>query len=363
MILNWILALASAGFLVLLFPPFGFVWLAPLALAPLLVACVREDRWQWRFAFGYASGVVYWFGLCHWIQWTLEHHGGMGRTMAWFAFVLFCLAKALQMGAFAALSGLMTRKWFALPAIAALWTAIEWTHSFTGFEWINLGNAASEMSLLRLAPVTGVWGASFSFALMGAAIASLLARQRKHASLWLLMLPCIVFLPDLPQVRKGTVTAVLVQPDIDDDSVWTGDLLSETERQMRIFSVAAAGRDGSTAVIAWPEVPAPFYDSDPAFTSFVASIAKDARAAMLTGVVARAPGGAPLNSALLFDQAGNRVSRYDKVNLVPFGEFVPPATVWPDYTESIVGGRRFRRRQKHRRLEPRRAYARFVHLL
>ena len=83
MIVGWILSLASAGLLVLVFPPFGYVYLAPFALAPLLIAAALEDDWRRRFAMGYVPGIVYWFGVCHWIQWTLEHHGGMGGTLAW----------------------------------------------------------------------------------------------------------------------------------------------------------------------------------------------------------------------------------------------------------------------------------------
>ncbi len=327
MIVNWFLALCSAGLLVLLFPPFNLAWLAPVALTPLLVACAREPNWRWRFAFGYAAGLVYWFGSCHWIQWTLEHHGGMGGAMAWFCFVLFCLAKGLQTGVFAALSGMVLRQWYAVPAIATMWTAIEWTHSYTGFEWLNLGNAASDMPLLlRLAPVTGVWGISFVLALIGAVVATLVSRSQRHPAVWLLMLPCLMLLPDLPALRKGTAGAVVVQPNIDDESVWSQDLLDSTERQMRLFSLSVAGRDHATSIIVWPEVPAPFYESDSAFTGMLASIAKQAQAAVLAGVVAHAtPKGPPLNSALLLDADGNRVSRYDKVNLVPFGEFVP----WP----------------------------------
>ena len=326
MILNWVLALGSAGLLVLLFPPFGFAWLAPVALAPLLIACAREDRWQWRFGLGYGAGVVYWFGICHWIQWTLAHHADMGGGLAWFLFALFCLAKALQMGVFAVLSGTLMRKWFAAPAIAAMWVAIEWTHSYTGFEWLNLGNAASDMPLpLRLAPIAGVWGISFVLALLGAVIALLVMRLQRHPALWLLVLPCLLFLPDLPAARQGTSGAVVVQPNIDDDVIWSPALLESTERQMRFSSLSVAGRDRGTDVIVWPEVPAPFYESDSAFTGLVSSIAKQAGAAVLTGVVARTPSREPLNSALLVDDNGDRVSRYDKVNLVPFGEFVP----WP----------------------------------
>lgn len=327
MILNWILALTSAGLLVLLFPPFGFVWLAPFALAPLLIACAREASWQMRFGFGYAAGVVYWFGLCHWIQWTMEHHGDMSGGLAWFCFALFCLAKALQMGVFAALAGRVIRRWFAAPAIAALWVATEWTHSYTGFEWLNLGNAGSSLPLpLRLAPFTGVWGISFALAMIGAVIAMLVMRLQRHPAVWLLALPCLMLLPDLPEARKGSASAVIVQPNLDDDAVWTPELFQSTKRQMRLFSLSVAGRDHAASVIVWPEVPAPFYESDTGFTGLLGSIAKDAQAGVLAGVVARDTAkGAPLNSALLLDATGARVSRYDKVNLVPFGEFVP----WP----------------------------------
>jgi apolipoprotein N-acyltransferase len=326
-ILNWILALVSAGLLVLLFPPFNLYWLSPLALAPLLIACARESSWRWRFGFGYAAGIVYWFGVCHWIQWTLAHHAAMGDGLAWFLFALFCLAKALQMGVFASLSGLLIRKPYGVPAIAALWVAIEWTHSYTAFEWLNLGNAASDLPLpLRLAPITGVWGISFSLALIAVVVATLATRTQRHPGFWLAVLPTLYFLPDVPAFRPGTQGAVVVQPNIDDEAVWTGDLLRETERQMRLFSLPLAGRDHATSIIVWPEVPAPFYENDPEFVDLVSGIAKQADAAVLTGVVAHVGGrGAPLNSALLIAPNGNRVSRYDKVNLVPFGEFVP----WP----------------------------------
>jgi apolipoprotein N-acyltransferase len=79
-------------------------------------------------------------------------------------------------------------------------------------------------------------------------------------------------------------------------------------------------------LIVWPEVPAPFYYFDDAqFRNYIDRLARTTRAHLLIGIVARTPGGAPLNSAVLVSPEGGPVSRYDKVNLVPFGEFVP----WP----------------------------------
>lgn len=327
MILNWILALASAAMLVLLFPRFSFVWLAPVALTPLLIACARETRWPWRFALGYAAGIVYWFGLCNWIEWTLAHHAGVSPAVAWFLFALFCLAKAAQMGVFAALAGTLMQSALAIPAVAALWVALEWTHSYTGFEWLNLGNAGSDMSVpLRLAPLTGVWGLSFAFVLMAAAIASIVLRKPRPQLLWLLVLPALVFLPEVPRAERGDVSAILAQPNIDDDTEWTPDLVNQTEQQLMLLSMSPVlSRDRDVNLIVWPEMPAPFEDTDASFIGRVASVAKLSHAAVLTGVIARAADGAPLNSALLMGRNGVVISRYDKVNLVPFGEFVP----WP----------------------------------
>ena len=327
MILNWILAIASAPLLVLLFPRFNLVWLAPIALAPLLIACAREDRWIWRFALGYAAGVVYWFGICNWIETTLARYAGISSAVAWFLFALFCLAKAAQMGVFALLAGPLMRSWLALPGIAALWVAIEWTHSYTGFEWLNLGNAGSDMSIpLRLASLTGVWGLSFVFAMMSAAVASLGLKRPRVQIIWLAILPGLVFLPGVPAAERGNASAVLVQPNISDDTEWTPPLVERTEQRMSLLSLSPLmARQGGAALIVWPEVPAPFYDYDPEFVGRVETLAKAAHAGVLTGVVARANDGAPLNSALLISPKGTVVSRYDKVNLVPFGEFVP----WP----------------------------------
>jgi len=317
-ILNLVLSIASGVLLMLLFPRFSFVWLAPVALVPLLVACAREPRWKWRFLLGYSAGIVYWFGLCKWIEWTLAQHAGVSEGVAWVLFVLFCLLKALQLGVFAILAARMPP-----PVVAALWVVLEWTHPFTAFEWLNLGNAAADMSvLLRLAPFTGVWGISFAFVLMSAVIAAAISRRGRLPSLWLLLLLVLFVLPGVPAPERGSATAVVVQPNMDDETFWNADLIVSAENRLRQLSSSLAPA-GSVALIVWPEMPAPFYDNDPAFLNLAGSIARNARANLLTGVVAHAPDRAPLNSALLLDPSGNPESRYDKVNLVPFGEFVP----------------------------------------
>ncbi len=327
--LNWLLACLSAALLILIFPRFDLTWLAPFALAPLLIAAARERRPRRRFLLGWAAGVVYWFGVCYWIQFVLSFHGGLGDPLGWAVFMLFCFAKALHMAVFALLAGILMRGWWAVPGVAALWVAIEVTHGPLGFAWLALGNAGIDMGVpLRLAPVTGVYGLSFLFAAMSAGVALVALRRPRQELLWLAAMPFLIFLPPLPDQHRARETALLVQPDISETAEWTASSLADTEREQAIQTlrgVLVAGQR-PPEIIVWPEEPAPFYYyQDAHFREEADKLAAAAHAYLLVGTVARTPQGAPLNSAVLISPAGAAVSRYDKVHLVPFGEFVP----WP----------------------------------
>ena len=97
-------------------------------------------------------------------------------------------------------------------------------------------------------------------------------------------------------------------------------------KRMELLSMAPVlSRERKVDLIVWPEIPLPLYDTDAGFRKLISSIASRARAGFVTGAVAHGSDKAPLNSALLVAPDGMIQARYDKVNLVPFGEFVP----WP----------------------------------
>ncbi len=327
--LNWVLALASAALLILTFPRFSIVWFAPVALAPFLVAMARETRWKRRFLLGWSAGVVYWFGVCYWIQFVLSFHGGLGEAAGWAVFLLFCAAKAIHMGIFGALAGMVMRRWWAAPSVAALWVAVEVTHGSLGFAWLALGNAGIDMGVpMRLAPFTGVYGLSFVFALMSAALALAVMRRPRVELLWLAPILVLALLPQLPPAERGRETALLVQPNISETEQWTAESVDAMKRRQVMLSLRGALSEPGQppSIIVWPEVPAPlYYFDDPVLRNYVDNLARAANAHVLLGIVAHTPSGAPLNSVALVSPQGAPVSRYDKVNLVPFGEFVP----WP----------------------------------
>jgi apolipoprotein N-acyltransferase len=321
---NFALSALTAILLILIFPNFNWTWLAPVALTPLLIACARESSWKRRFLCGWLAGFVFWFGVCNWIQFVLEVHGGMGRWGGWGTFTLFSILKGLHLAIFAALAGVLMRKSWAVPVVAALWAGIERTHGPGGFAWLDLGNAGIDMPLLlRLAPFTGVYGLSFVFAMIGCAVALTVMRRPRRELIWLAALLLLLALPAPPAQVPGTEHAMLVQPNIDTEMEWTAASLTQLERSLAAFSASQP-----SSFIIWPEAPAPFYPSDAQFRGFVENIARTDHAYLLFGGVAYSSARAPLNSAFLLDPSGAMIGRYDKIKLVPFGEYVPNIFWW-----------------------------------
>jgi apolipoprotein N-acyltransferase len=308
----------------LIFPGFGLPWLAPVALAPLLIALALEPRPLWRFLLGEFAGIIYWFGICYWIQFVLEVHGGMGRWGGWGTFALFCVLKALHLGLFSMLAAVLLNTRLAIPAIAALWTGIERTHGTFGFAWLTLGNAGIDMPLpLRVAPLVGVYGISFIFALISAVVAFQILRRGRKQLYWMAVVPGLLLLPELPARETPAETALVLQPNMPEEEQWTSASAAAERDHVIRESMDAAGRSNQRIII-WPESPGPlYYYRDPGFHQEATELAQQSHAYFLFGTVAETPEGAPLNSAVFLRPDGALVDRYDKINLVPFGEYVP----------------------------------------
>lgn len=322
------LAILSAILSVLVFPRFDMNFLAPLCLAPILVAAAWETSARKRVLMGWAAGFVYWFGVCHWIAEVLHNYGGMNLALVGLAFFLFCLLKAMNWAAFAWLAGYLVHSRWAVVLLAALWTGQERIYGPFGFAWFALGNAGADMGIpMRLAPVTGVYGLSFVFAMMNAAVAMLILRRPRVHLAPLLLLPLLYLLPALPEIEQGNSTAVVVQPNIRERQDWTAAETETAIRAMMLQALDVSSPRQPNSMILFPEVPAPFYENDPKLRDQAAQLAQVLQTPLLMGVVSHNPKG-PLNSVLQISPDGSFGPRYDKMNLVPFGEYVPEAFDW-----------------------------------
>jgi apolipoprotein N-acyltransferase len=177
-----------------------------------------------------------------------------------------------------------------------------------------------------------VYGLSFVFAMLGCAVALMALRRPRHELAWLLALPLLLILPAAPRPAAPTERALVVQPNIDTEMTWTTDTLRETEQRLALLSSASGA-----SVVLWPEVPAPFYPSDAAFREYMAQIAERSKTHFLLGVVDYNSAREPLNSAVMLSPSGQVLDRYDKINLVPFGEFIPPLFGWVNRITHEVG--------------------------
>jgi apolipoprotein N-acyltransferase len=325
---NFALAALSGLLLVLIHPGASFTFLAPLALVPLLIAVSDEPSGRERFLLGWLAGILQWGGMCYWIQGTLAQHGGMGAPLATLLFVLYALYKGLHCAVFAWLAGWLWGLRWAAPAMALLWVGLERTHGELGFTWLLLGNAGSNMGVpMRLAPLVGVYGVSFVFALLGATVAVFYVRRERLLLACAAPLVGMYLLPELPDVKAGDMNAAVVQPNLPEEVRMSDAELHEAYDKIArrtIEEVLAPGKRRASLVL-WPEVPASLYfESDHRFRTLTESVARLSQAPFLFGTVRFHSNGNPLNTAQLLTTTGDPVGVYDKMRLVPFGEFVPP---------------------------------------
>ncbi len=250
----------------------------------------------------------------------------MGRWGGWGTFVLFCFAKALHMAVFSALAGPLLSRWYAIPAVAALWAGIERTHGPLGFAWLTLGNAGVDMPVLaRLAPWAGVYALSFAFALIGTAMAIAFLRRVRREWAWLVILLPLAFIRELPANPQPTDTAAVLQPNMPEEADWTDRMVRTVQERLAVQSLELALKPERASVIVWPEVPGPlYYYNDAGFHELATQLARTTQSYFLFGTVAYTPANLPLNSAVMLSPAGSALDRYDKMFLVPFGEFIPP---------------------------------------
>lgn len=327
MLLNYLLAILSGCLLIAVHPRWNLPMLAPVAVAPLVYALLREWEPRHRFLLGYVTGLVFWGGINYWIHFVISVHGHLGNGLGTVGFALFVLLRAIPLGIFGVLAGVLVQRRYAVFALPCLWVGIERTPWLFNYTWLHLGNAGIDMAVpMRLAPVTGVYGLSWIFAALGSALAVVGLRRDRRQLAWLAPIAILAVLPSLPQPVRPTDSAVSVQPNIAERDDWTEELARTTEQQMEYMSLQSAldVTQPKPSFILWPEVPAPFYYSeDFSFRDRVNNLARITGAHVLIGTVAHNERKAPLNAAILIKPDGSAAGRYDKMFLVPFGEYIP----------------------------------------
>jgi apolipoprotein N-acyltransferase len=338
---------------VLVFPTPALYFLCWVALAPLIIALVGPPSGKLYDVRGgelsstnlgqglllaWVNGIIFYAGTCFWIFHTLHVYGGMSQQVAVLLMVLFLLAAGMHHGMFglllvAAARGRHLRRNRALILTPFFWVAAEilW-EQIVGFPWQPLGTAqVDNIPMSRIATWTGVYGLSFEIALVNAAFAAawLLPRARRRTMLGATLAAAVILELGVlvkPTDSRSTHVATLVQQNIPilEPAQWTYDYYRQTLAELAAMSTGPPGSSAAEpGLILWPESPSPFFFNDARFRQTISAIAENTHSYVLLGGIGTTPDHRPLNSAALVAPNGAWTARYNKIHLVPFGEYVP----------------------------------------
>jgi apolipoprotein N-acyltransferase len=383
----WAWAVLSGVLQILPFPIAGptplwrtaFCW---IALLPLLWALLGNDKTGNPLTLpqgallGYACGFVWYLGNCYWIYQTMYLYGALAKPIAAGILILFCLYLGLYHALFGTLVAALRRRFdrqTALLLVPFAWVAVELARArITGLPWDLLGTAQVDNPLLtRLAPITGVYALSFVIAAVNALwLIRIRVRERRHTRLTLTIVGVVIIVVYVVGLRlianpkdvPTTATATLVQENLEVGAANTGPQPS-TQQFLESFSylsrypsprflmgipeladtpsVLLIRKNNAetsnpnevlptpTNLIVWPESPAPFEDVDPLFRSSMSELARTTQTPIIVGntgfetSTATKSGYTPYNRASFINADGTFAGHYDKMHLVPFGEYVP----------------------------------------
>jgi apolipoprotein N-acyltransferase len=327
------------------------------------------------FFVSYFCGVLWYVGNCYWIRDTMMRYGDMPPLAPELLTLGFSLVLGLYFGLFGLGVVLVRRATgsvrIALGVAPFLWTGLDLAAArITSVPWDQLGYSQIDNTLVnQLAPLAGVYGITFLLVAVNALLAGALlvdgdskghlTRGSKNwfTGRWawtacgaILLISGFAGIFASPPESDATATAVLIQPNLDvgAGNNWQG---PEWDRHIAEFArlageqcknyIAGIPQTGAPEseiscppypthpdLVVWPESPAPFIEDDVVFKQALQSIAISAHAPLVVGGIGtdfsqQENAWRDYNSAFVVEADGKMVGRYDKIHLVPFGEYIP----------------------------------------
>lgn len=350
------LILFSSVLLILSFPRFDQSFLAWVALIPLFYAVEGKGVYR-TFLWGWLCGFVFHIGLIYWIVEVTTTYGKLIYPLGIFVMLLLASYLSLFFGLALAIAQFIERKTsLKLPTtIPFIWVTMEYLRSFlfSGFPWENLGYSQyHSLLLIQYADITGVYGISFLIVYINATLFLLLRSipyrkiPYKEIILALIMVIAVALYGRwrLIEVKKltaasETINVGLVQGNIDQGIKWNR--LYREKAITTHLQLSAKAIQQQTRLIIWPEASTPFYfQSALGYQNRIFEIISDSDSYLLLGSPAYKLGDGKLynyNSAFLLSPSKKVIGRYDKMHLVPYGEYVPLKRFFPFIYKMVEG--------------------------
>lgn len=294
------------------------------------------------FGLGYFVPGLYWIGYAFLVDastfaWLMPFAVlGLPAYLALFTAFGFALARLLW-----------TRDASRLLALAFSLTLAEWLrgHVLTGFPWNAFGYALAEpLALAQTASLIGLWGMTFLAVAIFASPAVLLDGQARGRTRWAAPLAAAIVLVAMgsfgvirlarhPTAFVPNLKLRIMQPNLQQDVKFNYSAKADVMRKYLTLSDRASGPQSTgvrdTNILIWPESAFPFFLTREADVMAQIADLLPNGTSLITGSV-RAPDtsrNAPVtrayNSIYVLDHDASVVSVYDKLHLVPFGEYLP----------------------------------------
>ena len=350
-------AAAAALLLLLAFPDFDAWPLAWVALTPLLYQIARSPRTAPSFVSGWLTGTLFFYASCHWLTYPMIRYAGFPAPLAYVLLLPAAAAGGLFPGLFALwLARLCARLGAAALFLApAVWAACEWARlGAIGQLWNAAGySQAFSPTLIQAARFGGVYAVSFLLLAVNAALAYALLRRNARGALASLsvvaLAALVVFAADLSHApgaaREASAVVVAVQPNVIPDFERSESEYDALRRRHFELSEAALDKideggavsNETPRVVVWPESPMNFsHARDRRFREEVAGFVGARRVSLLFNSLEPVAGGGGYNAAVLVNEKGLLAAQYDKIRLMPFGEYVPLPRWMPGV--GMIGG-------------------------
>lgn len=336
------MAVGSAILLILAFPNFEVWWLAWIGLAPLLLAVAKTSRNRMAFVLGLLWGTVFFYGTCWWLTYPMIHYGDVSALLA-YPLLLLPVVFVSVFPALACLCISVVVKRFGAAAIFTapiIWVAFDWLRgAVTGMDWNALGySQAFHPMMIQLARLGGAYAVTFLIVLTNAVIAFSLVRQSRRSLITSAAVAAVVALtiflsnPRSAMLQrlidsKNDISIVAVQPNVPMSAVSDSGYRQLLDRHMQLCQPALSddwSKEYEHRLVIWPESPMNFsYSRDPQLQNTIANFARTNHTSVLLNSLEPAPNGGSYNSAILINEQGQKIAQYDKIRLMPFGEYVP----------------------------------------
>jgi len=372
---NSLLAILSAILLTLAFPDFDWWFLAWFALVPLFYSIEREKESVVKsFVLGWIFGAGFFFGSCWWLTFSFITYGGIPTPLAYFLLLIICLMIGFFPAVFGAIFSLILKRFGAYGVLSApfLWTAVEFLRfNLTGNNWNTIGySQAFAHHLIQTAQIGGVYLVGFwiivfnsiialnSFSIIRIFTANNFSHTNSDAnkntiyfSLWiaLLTVPFVSFpnfnFTDNPN-DKIESRVIAIQPNVPMNGLNEEKWLKLRQRHVELAETALQKLNAPpttdhrppTTVI-FPESPMNFmYERDEEFQAFIGNFARKHNAYVLfNSAEPNAKNANFYNSAIMVNPQGEKIGQYDKIHLVPFGEYAPVPSAVEGFVPTLVG--------------------------